>query len=168
MLLLTLLAATAAATAGEKDGKIMAADDWSRLSIYGVAPATRGEPLYLQVHAGDLDGDGKPDDAVLKLVCTDGQVRSAHYQLASPRDAATGQASGKRTHHPVKFVKEWGPASPQLRAMTTSYDLKKIEGARVGADGWSPVSLVGTDGLCAAADAAAATIVKAKSNITNN
>ena len=34
--------------------------------------------------------------------------------LASPRDLATGQASGHRQHQPVKIVKEWGAASPQL------------------------------------------------------
>jgi type VI secretion system secreted protein Hcp len=39
---------------------------------------------------------------------------SFHYAVASPRDVATGQASGKRQHQPVVFVKEWGAASPQL------------------------------------------------------
>ena len=37
-----------------------------------------------------------------------------HYEVASPRDAASGQASGKRQHSPVSFVKTWGAASPQL------------------------------------------------------
>ena len=36
------------------------------------------------------------------------------YEIISPRDLATGQASGKRQHAPVVFVKEWGAASPQL------------------------------------------------------
>jgi type VI secretion system secreted protein Hcp len=36
------------------------------------------------------------------------------YEVTSPRDAATGQASGKRQHHPLTFVKEVGSASPQL------------------------------------------------------
>ena len=36
------------------------------------------------------------------------------YEVSSPRDAATGQASGKRTHHPLTFVKEWGASSPQF------------------------------------------------------
>jgi type VI secretion system secreted protein Hcp len=33
--------------------------------------------------------------------------------LASPHDAATGQASGRRQHHPVTIVKQWGAASTQ-------------------------------------------------------
>jgi type VI secretion system secreted protein Hcp len=33
--------------------------------------------------------------------------------LTSPRDLATGQASGKRQFEPVTVVKEWGASSPQ-------------------------------------------------------
>jgi type VI secretion system secreted protein Hcp len=36
------------------------------------------------------------------------------YELKSPRDIATGQASGKRQHGPIKFIKEWGAATPQI------------------------------------------------------
>ena len=36
------------------------------------------------------------------------------YEVKSLRDAATGQASGKRQHGPVTFTKAWGAASPQL------------------------------------------------------
>lgn len=39
---------------------------------------------------------------------------SFEYEVVSPRDVATGQASGKRQHKPVKFTKEWGAASPLL------------------------------------------------------
>jgi type VI secretion system secreted protein Hcp len=39
---------------------------------------------------------------------------SLDYELSSPRDLATGQATGKRRHSPVSIVKEWGAASPQL------------------------------------------------------
>lgn len=35
-------------------------------------------------------------------------------EVASPRDVATGQASGKRIHSPITFTKQWGAASPQL------------------------------------------------------
>lgn len=166
MLFLALLAATSTA-ASERDGKTMAVDDWHQMSIYGVAAASSGQPVYLQVHAGDLDGDGRPDDAVLKLVCADGTLRSAHYALSSPRDVASGQASGKRTHNPVKFIKEWGPATPQLRAMKTSYDVKKAEGARMTSDGWTPVTLSAA-GLCPVAEADAVKAHKSRSNIQNN
>ncbi len=36
------------------------------------------------------------------------------YAAQSPRDAATGQASGKRQYKPVTIVKEWGALSPGL------------------------------------------------------
>ncbi len=52
---------------------------------------------------------------------------SFHYQVSSPRDSASGQASGKRTHHPVTFVKEWGPSSPQFfQALTTNEVLPTV------------------------------------------
>lgn len=162
MLVLALLAA--AATPG--DGKTMAPDDWHTLAIYGVGAEANG-PLYLQVHAGDLDGDGLPDDAVLKLVCSDGKLTNASYVLA-PRDSASGMATGKRMHKPILTVKEWGAASPQLREGKLSYNIKELKGARTAADGWTEIGLSNAAGLCPAAQAAAAAIVKSKSNITNN
>ncbi len=46
------------------------------------------------VAAGDVNGDGKAD----KTAASDG--------VKSPRDVATGQASGKRQHAPIKLTKE--------------------------------------------------------------
>ena len=49
------------------------------------------------------------------------------YEVTSPRDVATGQASGRRQHGPVTFVKAWGAASPQLfQALTTNEVLKTV------------------------------------------
>jgi len=36
------------------------------------------------------------------------------YGVAVPRDATSGQATGKRMHKPVVFTKEWGASSPQF------------------------------------------------------
>jgi hypothetical protein len=144
----------------------MAMDDWHTLAITGVAGEASG-PLYLRVQADDLDGDGKADDAVLRLVCADGKVASASY-IVSPRDSASGMASGKRQYAPVKIIKEWGAASPQLSKMKPQYDIKTLKGNERMADGWTAVTLGNTEGLCAATQAAAATIIKSKSNITNN
>jgi type VI secretion system secreted protein Hcp len=36
------------------------------------------------------------------------------YEVTSPTDRASGQASGKRQHGPVTITKEWGAASPQI------------------------------------------------------
>ena len=161
MLAFLLLAAAAA-----PDGKTMAMDDWHALAITGVS-GEAGGPLYLRVQAGDLDGDGTADDAVVKLVCAAGKVTNASY-IVSPRDSASGMATGKRQYAPVKIVREWGAASPELSKMKPQYDIKTLKGNERAADGWTSVTLSNTDGLCPAGQAAAAAIVKSKSNITNN
>ena len=52
---------------------------------------------------------------------------SFHYNVRSPRDAANGQASGKRQHHPVAMVKAWGPSTPQFfQALCTNETLKSV------------------------------------------
>jgi hypothetical protein len=158
MLTLLLLAAAAA-----PESKPTAMDDWHQLAITGVAGESGG-PMYLRVQAGDLDGDGKADEAVMKLVCAAGQVTSASY-VVSPRESASGMATGRRQYAPVKIVKEWGAASPQLSKMKPQYDIKTLKGNERAADGWTGVTLTNTDGLCGAAQAA---VVKSKSNITNN
>ena len=91
-----MLAFLRCAAAAAPDGKTMAMDDWHALEITGVAGEASG-PLYLRVQAGDLDGDGKADDAVVKLVCAAGKVTDASYVVA-PRDMATGMATGKRQY----------------------------------------------------------------------
>ena len=49
------------------------------------------------------------------------------YEMISPRDAASGQASGKRQHKPIKIVKEWGAATPQLlSALATNESLPEV------------------------------------------
>ena len=50
--------------------------------------------------------------AVIRLTCDAGVAPTAHYQVTSPRDAASGQATGKRMHKPFTIVKEWGAATP--------------------------------------------------------
>ncbi len=50
-----------------------------------------------------------------------------HYSVASPREAASGMATGRRTHQPVSFVKEWGAATPQLQqAMINNESFKSV------------------------------------------
>jgi type VI secretion system secreted protein Hcp len=50
-----------------------------------------------------------------------------NYQPQSPRDAATGQASGKRMHETVRIVKEVDASSPQLmKAMSTNEVLNDV------------------------------------------
>jgi type VI secretion system secreted protein Hcp len=54
-------------------------------------------------------------------------VLSFQMGVLSPRDAATGQPSGKRQYKPVTIIKEWGAASPQgLAACATNEDLSDV------------------------------------------
>ena len=56
----------------------------------------------------DMQADGMP-------------VVQFDYAVETPRDAATGQATGRRTHHPVKVVHEVNEWSPLLfRALVTN------------------------------------------------
>ena len=164
----TLIAITAAAML---TGTAGAAADYY-LKIEGVGRASAAGPIYLKVRStGDLDGDGIPDEGVVRLNCGAGKISAAafHYNVKSPRDSASGMASGKRTHHPVTFVKEWGASTPQLMKMRPSYDVKANVKARTMADGggWTQIMLSNADGLCPAAiDAVKAT--KSRSNIQNN
>jgi len=49
------------------------------------------------------------------------------YQVGSPRDLATGQATGRRQHSPITFTKEWDAASPQLvQAAVTNEVLRSV------------------------------------------
>ena len=142
----------------------------TKINIQGVLRETPTGPIYLHVRAGDLDGDGLADEAFVRLVCADGVVKQAAYTIKSPRDSASGVASGKRTHKPVKFVKEWGPSTPQLRAITPTYDVKKVEGSgakTMAEDNWTQISLSNDAGLCPAAEAAVKA-PKTRSNIQNN
>ena len=166
MLLITLFALAAPAA----DGKTMATDDWEMATIVSVgSPSSTSPSTYIVVQAGDLDGDGVSDDAYLKLACSGGKLTQAWYQVKGPRDAASGQASGKRQHRPITIVKEWGAATPQLTAIRPTYNIKTLKSARTatGEDDWLPISLAGTDGLCETAGAAAKA-VKTRSNIQNN
>ena len=161
-----ILLLSVAALGAQAEGKTMAHDDWHQATIVAVGGPVTGDPaLYLTIRAGDLDGDGAPDDAYLKLACDGSGVSEAWYQVKGPRDAGSGMASGKRQHRPVTFVKEWGASTPQLAAIRPTYDVKKVEGtgARI-AGGWAPIVLNGTDGLCDAARKA----TKTRSNIQNN
>ena len=63
---------------------------------------------------------------------------SFHYNVSSPRDAASGMAAGKRVHQPVSFVKRWGPSTPQFfQALTTNESLRSVvfEFVRTDANG---------------------------------
>jgi type VI secretion system secreted protein Hcp len=72
---------------------------------------------------GQFKGEGIQDKRKDKWM----PVLSFDMGIKSPRDIATGQASGKRQWSPVKIVKEWGAASPQgLQACSTNEVLLEV------------------------------------------
>ena len=87
--------------------------------------------LY-SVTVADLDGDGVDDEAWLRVACADGEVTTAsYYSVKSPRDAASGMATGKRMHKPFTIRAELDRnASPTGK--TVSWDLKEGKGAKTG------------------------------------
>jgi type VI secretion system secreted protein Hcp len=71
---------------------------------------------------GKLKGDALSKSQVGKMIGL-----KFEYEVTSPRDLATGQASGKRMHKPFTITKEWGAASPQLlRACATNEVLNMV------------------------------------------
>jgi type VI secretion system secreted protein Hcp len=71
-------------------------------------------------------------------------ILSFDLAVASPRDAATGQASGRRQHKPVVIEAAWGNWSPQIfAAMTMNEKLTSVNiqiqdgaGGATGSDDW--------------------------------
>jgi type VI secretion system secreted protein Hcp len=58
-----------------------------------------------------------------------GKIGGVKFSLetTSPRDVATGQASGKRIHKPIVITKEWDAASPQIfSALVSNENLKTV------------------------------------------
>jgi type VI secretion system secreted protein Hcp len=56
------------------------------------------------------------------------ELSAFDFQVQSPRDAATGQSSGKRQFGPVRIVKEAGSASPLIwQALCNNETLKTIK-----------------------------------------
>jgi len=76
---------------------------------------------------GKFKGSGEAASEAAKLA--KGRIGGVKFSLetTSPRDIATGQASGKRMHKPISITKEWDAASPQLyNALVTNETLKKV------------------------------------------
>ncbi len=60
------------------------------------------------------------------------------HQVHVQIDVATGHASGKRQHRPLKVTKQWGAASPQiLQALSTNERLNQVrlQFVKTGDDG---------------------------------
>jgi hypothetical protein len=124
----TSAAAPRDAATGKATGKTMAHDDWHanqatsvrespskgslgvRESPSKASVMVRESPSKqsLGVSAGDVNGDGMPDKTASGHSNGSGQnaaINNSHSNIKSPRDSASGQASGKRQHQPVSVTK---------------------------------------------------------------
>jgi hypothetical protein len=117
----------------------------------------KGEARVVLCPAGACVVDGLATGQYSVLVCdAQGKVIpskiSLEYTLVSPRDLATGQASGKRMHKPISITMEYGRGVPPQNTIT----IDEI-GAHL-AIGLTPEAV----------NAAVAKIGKSRSNIQNN
>jgi type VI secretion system secreted protein Hcp len=70
------------------------------------------------VFKGDSTQKGHEDEIL---------VSGYQFELDSPRDAASGQATGKRQYKPIVVTKQLGASSPQLvQACATNENLNKV------------------------------------------
>ena len=86
-------------------------------------------PIYMQYSAigGNIPNIGKSQVYGMTLGLKSITPGNISYAIQSPRDIATGLASGKRRHEPIKIIKEWGAASPQfLNSLANNKVLPKL------------------------------------------
>jgi type VI secretion system secreted protein Hcp len=83
-------------------------------------------PFYFKAH-GATQGDFKGDSLNPRRT---GRIDGLDFEpeIESPRDPATGQASGKRQWKPIAIVKRWSASSPQfLQALATNEVLSTVD-----------------------------------------
>jgi hypothetical protein len=84
-------------------GKTSATDDWQAPAAAKPEDANSNGVSsngQARVTKGDVNGDGRADAA----------INNSHSNIKNPREAASGQASGKRIHSDITITKEVGPA----------------------------------------------------------
>ena len=84
--------------------------------------------FYISIE-GAKQGKFKGASSAAGAKLTKGKIAGVKFsfETTSPRDVATGQASGKRTYKPIVITKEWDAASPQIfSALVSNENLKKV------------------------------------------
>ena len=98
----------------------------SRSSTLNTGAATAGLVHIEMKVTGQKTGVFKGDS--LQKGHTDQIVLSTYrFGITSPRDPASGQATGRRQFHPVKVTKQMNQSSPQfMNAVDTNENLKSV------------------------------------------
>jgi type VI secretion system secreted protein Hcp len=93
--------------------------------ICGTSVVQAAPEFYVSI-VGSIQGPFKGE---INKQGFDGKIAGLNfdYAVVSPRDAATGQALGKRMHKPIRIKKAWGAASTQLfNAVTKNEALTSV------------------------------------------
>jgi hypothetical protein len=93
---------------GKANGGKTAMDDWSS-SAAAKGNGSKNGQSGTRVATGDVNGEGKADLTPAKNsghATEKNAVMNSNSSVQSPRDAATGQASGKRVHQPATTTKQ--------------------------------------------------------------
>ena len=93
--------------------------------LFGAAVAQAAQEFYVSI-TGVRQGPFKGE---VTRKGFEGKIAGLNfdYAVVSPRDPASGQATGKRQHKPVRIKKAWGAASTQLfTALTTNESLATV------------------------------------------
>ena len=85
------------------------------LFIFSVAVSAQAAQEFAVQVTGQIQGQFK-GESTRKGFENKFMGLSFDQEVVSPRDTATGQATGKRTFKPIRIKKAWGPASLQLYA----------------------------------------------------
>lgn len=123
----------------------VAGDGGMPLSLEGLARDAAAGTVLLRTRADrDSDGDGVPDAGELRAHCDRSTLLAFHYRVVSPRDSASGQASGKRSA--PRPARDWGPPSPPFRTLHPRVTVDAATAA--DADGWRIAKVDGLADVC--------------------
>lgn len=92
--------------------------------MYVCIAASYGQETYMKI---ENNTPVFKTEAVSKGHSDATEILGLSFEVAAPRDVATGQASGKRQYPPLTIFKESGASSPQfVDAVTKNTAIKKI------------------------------------------
>jgi type VI secretion system secreted protein Hcp len=92
---------------------------FAALLLIAAAPAAEPVESIITGRDGPITGEGREGSVM---------VLGFEHEIVSPRDPASGQATGRRQHKPVRIVKPIDKSSPLLyRALATNEVLPTVE-----------------------------------------